>query len=268
MHHVAEAGRAARVWGSDVHGRPFNHQVSAVPASSAGEWQVWPVPAEIAVGEVVGATIQEQRCRARVVACEIAAGGFRLRVATDPAIAPAESDTAKEISRGVDRRQSERRAYPRLAVSGTVFVGSTNSGASAAMKFTDISLGGCYVETFAPAAVGAELHLRLQSGNLNCQVRAIVRVSHPQMGMGVQFASFNSDDDRENLICFLNSHGCTPPPAGPAADPNPLKERLQAVLAELKQLTSEPQSLDSESYRALEDALAHSRRWLEANSRF
>ena len=52
---------------------------------------------------------------------------------------------------------------------------------------TDLSLGGCYMRTESPFPIQTPLQLTMKVRNLQLQVEGIVRVMHPEVGMGVEF---------------------------------------------------------------------------------
>lgn len=56
-------------------------------------------------------------------------------------------------------------------------------------KLSDLSLGGCYVETQSPFPERVGVVLCLKLSNMEVQCEGVVRVMHPGMGMGIVFAS-------------------------------------------------------------------------------
>lgn len=74
-------------------------------------------------------------------------------------------------------------------------------------KLTDLSLGGCYVETDSPFPEHALVELRLAAGSMGVQTEGVVRVMHPGQGMGVEFPSRTPEqrDQVGNLIGLLRS---------------------------------------------------------------
>lgn len=80
-------------------------------------------------------------------------------------------------------------------------------------KLTDLSLGGCYVETDAPFPERALIDLCFKTGELEVHTEGMVRVAHPQHGMGVEFPSRTPEQRAqvENLINFLRSSRDTTP---------------------------------------------------------
>jgi CheY-like chemotaxis protein len=98
-------------------------------------------------------------------------------------------------------------------------------------KLTDLSLGGCYVETAAPFPERALVDLCLKSGDHEVHTEGMVRVAHPGQGMGVEFPSRTAEQRAqvENLINFLRSS----PDAMPGLLISP-----KALVADLTQFVS------------------------------
>lgn len=80
-------------------------------------------------------------------------------------------------------------------------------------KLTDLSLGGCYVETDAPFPERALIDLCFKTGELEVHTEGMVRVAHPGHGMGVEFPSRTAEQRAqvENLINFLRGSRDTTP---------------------------------------------------------
>jgi CheY-like chemotaxis protein len=80
-------------------------------------------------------------------------------------------------------------------------------------KLTDLSLGGCYVESDSPFPERALVDLCVRTGDLAVHTEGMVRVTHPGFGMGVEFPSRTSEQRAQvgNLISFLqNCPGSAP----------------------------------------------------------
>lgn len=75
-------------------------------------------------------------------------------------------------------------------------------------KLSDLSLGGCYVETESPFPRQTRIDLCLRASELEVHVDGVVRVMHPGHGMGIEFASRTQADGEqvESFINFLTSH--------------------------------------------------------------
>jgi hypothetical protein len=74
-------------------------------------------------------------------------------------------------------------------------------------KLTDLSLGGCYVETDSPFPERALVDLCLRTKDMAVHTEGMVRVTHPGNGMGVEFPSRTQEQRAQvgNLISFLRS---------------------------------------------------------------
>jgi CheY-like chemotaxis protein len=75
-------------------------------------------------------------------------------------------------------------------------------------KLTDLSQGGCYVETESPFPEHTVVFLGLQIGTMQMQALGMVRVMHPEFGMGIEFACGSAQDRKqmEDFIRFLINH--------------------------------------------------------------
>jgi hypothetical protein len=115
-------------------------------------------------------------------------------------------------------------------------------------KLTDLSLGGCYVQTDSPFPERALVDLCLTANELSVHTEGMVRVTHPGYGMGVEFPS-RTPEQREKvgkLIEFLQS--CSSPTM------LELIVSPRALLADATQFDPEP-GKTSEAGDDLEDAL-------------
>jgi CheY-like chemotaxis protein len=72
---------------------------------------------------------------------------------------------------------------------------------------TDLSLGGCYVETESPFPERSCITLCLNAEDMEVQADGMVRVMHPGFGMGIEFASGTTDERAQvaRFIGFLTS---------------------------------------------------------------
>jgi hypothetical protein len=78
---------------------------------------------------------------------------------------------------------------------------------------TDLSLGGCYLESPTPFPVRARLALCMKMGGLQVQAAGVVRVMHDDTGMGVAFIQKTPEQRQEveNFIhALMNSKGAVP----------------------------------------------------------
>jgi CheY-like chemotaxis protein len=80
-------------------------------------------------------------------------------------------------------------------------------------KLTDLSVGGCYVETESPFPERAGITLTLRAEGMEVQADGTVRVMHPTCGMGIEFATRTAGDRAHvtGFIEFLSSRPGTLP---------------------------------------------------------
>lgn len=80
-------------------------------------------------------------------------------------------------------------------------------------KLTDLSLGGCYVETVSPFPERSGITLGLKAGDIQVEAEGLVRVMHPECGMGIEFASATPEQRVQvaSFIEFLTSQPGTTP---------------------------------------------------------
>jgi len=128
--------------------------------------------------------------------------------------------------------------------------GQTNGGPEETVshcKLTDLSLGGCYVETDSPFPERALVDLCLRADEMSVHTEGMVRVAHPGHGMGVEFPSRTAEQRAEvgNLISLLR--GCPESMLELSVSPR----ALTADLSEFKP-AREPAAEASEALTAVE----------------
>jgi DNA-binding response OmpR family regulator len=105
-------------------------------------------------------------------------------------------------------------------------------------KLTDLSLGGCYVESDSPFPERALVDICLKTEEMAIHTEGMVRVTHPGRGMGVEFPSRTLEQRAqvENLIGFLRS--CPESMLGLTIAP-------RALTADLSQFEHVPEIVDA-----------------------
>lgn len=76
-------------------------------------------------------------------------------------------------------------------------------------KLTDLSLGGCYLEITSPFPPHTRIVLSMKAGNHELRVEGVIRVMHPELGMGVEFTQTTAEqrDHVEKFIKTLTTSG-------------------------------------------------------------
>lgn len=109
-------------------------------------------------------------------------------------------------------------------------------------KLTDLSLGGCYLETPSPFPEKTGVLLKVRVNGIEVESAGIVRVMHPSHGMGIEFGHDAAQRERvEELIRALAKHSNHAPEllVAPSATPNekthfsPLRAEFDDPLVEL-----------------------------------
>jgi hypothetical protein len=83
----------------------------------------------------------------------------------------------------------ERRKTLRFLLSASVEATESTSGARIMGRTSDLSLGGCYVDSISPFPLGTIATIRIMKGNESFEAQAKVVYSQTGMGMGISFDS-------------------------------------------------------------------------------
>jgi len=101
-------------------------------------------------------------------------------------------------------------------------------------KLTDLSLGGCYVETESPFPQSSAVDLCLRAAGMEIHTEGLVRVMHPGHGMGIEFPA-RTEEQRKSVgdfIDFLTGR----PGATPELESSP--RALRATTEELSHMSA------------------------------
>jgi len=99
----------------------------------------------------------------------------------------------------------ERRKHPRFKLNVPVEVHAEGSTAPLHCATSDLSLGGCYIESMYPFPAGTHLELKLEAGD-TLLISAKVVTSDPQFGNGIHFERMLPEDE-VTLAKFLEKSG-------------------------------------------------------------
>jgi len=80
-------------------------------------------------------------------------------------------------------------------------------------KLTDLSVGGCYVQTESPFPERSGITLCLKAEDIEVDAEGMVQVMHPGCGMGIEFAAKTAEEKAQvaNFISLLTARpGATP----------------------------------------------------------
>jgi CheY-like chemotaxis protein len=112
--------------------------------------------------------------------------------------APAEPVATRLAGLGLSASSSNRRIQSRHACRLSADVFRLGEGVPNRCTLSDVSRGGCYVETQSPFPSHTVVDLVVRTQDLKLRVRGTVQVVHPGFGMGVQF-SLNTVEQRDQV---------------------------------------------------------------------
>jgi hypothetical protein len=99
---------------------------------------------------------------------------------------------------------ADKRKSPRYVCEGSARIQEVGSTTATWVKFADISMHGCYVETATPFRSGTSLTLKLDANGFRLEAIGEVRVVYSGLGMGVSFLKM-SEEDRGRLRELVRS---------------------------------------------------------------
>jgi CheY-like chemotaxis protein len=104
---------------------------------------------------------------------------------------------------------ADRRERSRLACRLSADVYQTGSSVPNRCTLSDISNGGCYVETTAPFTKGTSVDIVVRTTAMKLRVRGTVQAMHPGYGMGVAF-SLTTAEEREQVRQLITCQTAEP----------------------------------------------------------
>jgi len=133
----------------------------------------------------------------------------------------------------------ERRKVARYSYIAVAEVFDTRSQTRLAGRCSDLSMGGCYVDTLAPFPIDSGIRVTIQHDSREFHAVAVVSYCHPSMGMGIKFTEI--EPESRNVLCYwvADLRGePIPEPASKQAPPsfvqsNDAVSNLRLVLNEL-----------------------------------
>lgn len=100
----------------------------------------------------------------------------------------------------------ERRRWARYALTAATQVTELNTMARIEGRCTDLSAGGCYVDTLNPFPTGSMVQVEVTQAERRFTSQACVAFSQLGMGMGLAFMEMEAAE-RENLHAWLDDLG-------------------------------------------------------------
>jgi hypothetical protein len=142
-----------------------------------------------------------------------------------------------------EKKGAERRRYPRYKCEGSAEIRTDGSSVRTWATFSEVSLGGCYLEMMTTYPVDTKLDLKLQLRGFEVRSWATVRINYPFLGMGIAFTDM-ATEERQNLEAMIQ----TLVGPGPEADAPP-------TASGASQETSQPAAVNATHGPNLADSL-------------
>ena len=290
-----------RLWGMDVNGKPFTQNASSVDITRLGA-RVQGVTCQIQHGDIIGIQHGNDKARFRVIwvarpgarnegqiGVHCVEAGKYIWGSVQPSNSADTWDPNASVSRPVsagagaaaaaapatshkdnfanDETREGRRRMPRYAVRGGGEIRQTGMKTVVWGSMTDISRTGCYLETLTTLPRNAKCELMLNVEGIEIRAAAEVRVSHPSMGMGLQFVDVDPTDQKklDDLMVKLAGGKTPDEPAAPAAPAvsNEFATAIAASATELRELeaiiTQNEDAIDPRLLSEFRSAIDHAR---------
>ncbi len=88
----------------------------------------------------------------------------------------------------------EKRRYPRVELPKGMWVAWQGGGDRFVTRVRNLSLGGVFIRTPKPPAVGTVVKLLFEVPEGEVRARGVVRQTQPGRGMGIQFVAIGYED--------------------------------------------------------------------------
>jgi hypothetical protein len=103
--------------------------------------------------------------------------------------------------------QDNRRQYERISVSIGIVLGFSSGSREA--RISDLSMGGCFVDTIAEVAGGEFLSFKLPQAEQTVKLSGEVAYVYPRIGFGLRFINL-TEADRILLEQIIQAYGGKP----------------------------------------------------------
>ena len=161
--------------------------------------------------DAAGKKAEQMRALARHAGSEVC-GEDLLSLSVGRAVFPDDGNDAEQLLAGADRRMylekqkqlayKDRRAHPRMKCRVTIEMQTEAGQVPMFANLTDVSMGGCYIETSTILAPGSKIKLKFSMDDASLTTEGIVARMDPGSGVAVQFREVNREG-RERMFKIL-----------------------------------------------------------------
>ncbi|HLZ40517.1 MAG TPA: diguanylate cyclase [Candidatus Sulfotelmatobacter sp.] len=152
--------------------------------------------------DAAGKKAEQMRALARQAGSEVC-GEDLLSLSVGRAMYPDDGNDAEQLLAEADRRMylekqkqlayKDRRSHPRMKCRVTIEVHAEGGGVPLFANITDISMGGCYIETSTILAAGTKIKLGFSMDDPSLTADGVVARLDPGSGVAVQFREMNRE---------------------------------------------------------------------------
>jgi diguanylate cyclase (GGDEF)-like protein/putative nucleotidyltransferase with HDIG domain len=161
--------------------------------------------------DAAGKKAEQMRALARHAGSEVCNEEI-LSLSVGRSVFPDDGNDAEQLLAEADRRMylekqkqlayKDRRAHPRMKCRVTIEVHNESGGVPLFANLTDVSMGGCYVETSTILAPGSKIKLNFSMDDASLSAEGFVSRMDPGSGVAVQFREMNREA-RERMFRIL-----------------------------------------------------------------
>ena len=114
----------------------------------------------------------------------------------------AEADRRMYLEKQKQLSYKDRRSHPRLKCRVTIEMQTDAGGTPLFANLTDVSLGGCYIETSTILAPGSKIKLGFSMDDPSLSTEGVVARLDPGSGLAIQFREMNREG-RDRMLKIL-----------------------------------------------------------------
>ena len=161
--------------------------------------------------EAAGKKAEQMRALARQAGSEVCSEDI-LSLSVGRAMYPEDGNDAEQLLSKADRRMyqekekqfsyKDRRSHPRMKCRVTIEMQTEEGAPPLFANVTDVSLGGCFVETSTIVAPGSRIKLGFSMDDASLSAEGVVARLDPGSGVAVQFREMNREG-RERMFKIL-----------------------------------------------------------------
>src|SRR5450631_2428576 len=161
--------------------------------------------------DAAGKKAEQMRALARQAGSEVC-GEDILSLSVGRALYPEDGKDAEQLLAEADRRMylekqkqlayKDRRSHPRMKCRVTIELTTDAGGTPMFANLTDVSIGGCYVETSTIVPAGSKITLGFSMDDTSLKAEGIVARLDPGSGIAVQFREMNREG-RDRMFKIL-----------------------------------------------------------------